>query len=84
MLCNLSLIMPQADSSYRILSEKLKVMGMVNYAMIEDNVFMRSVGAAMQIGQMSRGEEPFDLSNPDNVQTVVADIVQRGIKRYTV
>ncbi|KAI0133976.1 NADH oxidase [Xylariales sp. AK1849] len=49
-----------------------KASGVPKYAAEEDNVTIRLIGSAMQIRQISQGEEPFDLSKPENVQQVIA------------
>ncbi|ORY69097.1 NADH oxidase [Pseudomassariella vexata] len=51
-----------------------KATGIMKYAIGEDEFFMRLFASSMQMKAMGHGEEPLDLTVPDNVQKVGAAI----------
>lgn len=63
-----------SDLPVRLLSGETK--GVAKYAIEEDNLFVRLVGAIMQIKQLGNNEKPDDLADPENVRKVLASLGQ--------
>ncbi|KAI1842063.1 hypothetical protein JX266_011714 [Neoarthrinium moseri] len=60
----------EADLPKLLLSGKAN--GVRTCAVAEDNLFVRLVGATMQIKQIANGEEPIDLSKEESFQQIYA------------
>lgn len=52
-----------------------KVLGIMKYAMDEGDLYKRMSAAGTQIRQISRDQEPVDLTVPENVESIWGDIM---------